>query len=485
MLLHASDKSEDISRSSFVRVRTGRQRFANAIQTFCFFGIVLLVAWAPLPFGSARAFAWGALTACIGAFIVLLGVKEAIYPEWRANEDRVLGPAGALFGIALFWASMQALPWVPRAWVHEIWGQASALLLDTHISPRITVDIASSVTGAFHFATYAALLWLVYYLSEGGEKARELVLFIAAIGTIYSVWGLYVYWTGNASVLWFQKWAYPNDLTSTFVNRNSYAAYAGLSLVAIVGLLLDKMRQIEGLDRRVVIARLAEGLTTRWIGYVAAIIIDATAVLLTHSRAGAAATAIGVVSLLAMAAAVPSLRGPWRRWCAAVLVISAIGLAAISGTVTLTRAVHTEWDLEGRHRIFELTIQAIANNPLLGNGLGTFRSIFPTYRTEDLPLVIDFAHDDYLESFLELGVPAALFLFCSLGYLVFRCFVGAFRRRRNAIYPCIAIGATTLVAADAVFDFSMQIPAVATSYFLLLGAGLAQAVPSRLRDSDQ
>ena len=53
------------------------------------------------------------------------------------------------------------------------------------------------------------------------------------------------------------------------------------------------------------------------------------------------------------------------------------------------------------------------------------------------------------------------------------------RRRRDAVYPCIGFAATTLVAAHSLVDFSLQIPAVALTYSLLMGAACAQSWSTR------
>lgn len=52
-------------------------------------------------------------------------------------------------------------------------------------------------------------------------------------------------------------------------------------------------------------------------------------------------------------------------------------------------------------------------------------------------------------------------------------------RRKNRIYPLVGIGTTMLVGAHSSMDFSLQIPAVALTYSVLLGITLAQSFSSR------
>src|SRR5205085_1188755 len=124
-------------------------------------------------------------------------------------------------------------------------------------------------------------------------------------------------------------------------------------------------------------------------------------------------------------------RGPWRGGFAVMAAVAALVLVVVSGATTLGRIAATAWDAEGRREIYELTLEAIGNTPLLGTGLGTFKWVFPTYRTEDLPFTVELAHNDYLENMLELGIPAALLLTMAVALLVFACVRGVFRRQRN------------------------------------------------------
>lgn len=463
--------------------RHGTASLSDAVAMLCLWGLVGLVAWTPLPLGSVPPWAWGVLTTAAGILLVLRAAGDFIAQEGSEVPGRVTLPAAGLFAIALLWAIFQCLPWAPAAWQHPVWAEAAKLLPGLAFDPAISIDPNSSWTAIFHLATYAAIFWLAFRCGQRGAAARLLVIAFGTIGTVYAVWGLAVYWTGNHYLLWFSKWAYADDLTSTFVNRNSYATYTGLALVAMTGLLLeDVIRRISSPESaRRKLRAFFDNVGVRQVWVVAGVLITAITVLLTHSRGGATATGGGVLGLILIASLVPSLRGPWRKWVALVFALGAVAALVLGGTETLTRLADTSWDVEGRHEIFELTLQAISNNPVIGTGLATFKSIFPTYRTESLPLLVDLAHNDYLENMMELGIPAAVALFLAALWLVIQCALGAFRRHRDAIIPCIAIGASVLIGLQSLVDFSMQIPAVAVAYLTLLGAGLGQATPTGRR----
>ncbi len=103
------------------------------------------------------------------------------------------------------------------------------------------------------------------------------------------------------------------------------------------------------------------------------------------------------------------------------------------------------------------------------------QEVFRFHRSETIPKPLAKAHNTYLENALELGIPAAMALFGTVAALFGRCLIGVRVRRRNAIYPCIGVGATVLIATHASVDFSLQNPAVAATYALLMGAAVAQS----------
>ena len=455
------------------------------LRRLSLWSLIALALWVPLPLGSARPWAAGVLAIAAGLIVMAGGVADLAFGREQPAESRALGIAAALFALALGWAVVQSLPLAPSGWQHPLWAEAQSLLA-TPPAGRIGIDPSAARNALVHLICDAAIFWLAFRAAQRPEGARAILIAVAAIGALYAGWGLIVYGIGNRTVLWFDKWAYPDDLTSTFVNRNSFATFAGLALVTSVGLLVDTvLARIDfQQDRRLVLRSLFDLVMGRAAWLVAAIALTLTAVLLTHSRGGAAATGAGIVGLIVMTFLAPSLRGPWRRGFAVIAAVAALLLVAISGATTLGRIADTSWDVEGRREIYELTLEAIRNTPLLGTGLGSFKWIFPNYRTEDLPFTIELAHNDYLENMLELGIPAALLLTSAVALLVFTCVRGVFRRRRNAIVPCIAVGASLLVGGHACFDFSLQIPAVSLFYLLLLGAGVAQSASTRVHAGD-
>jgi O-antigen ligase len=134
---------------------------------------------------------------------------------------------------------------------------------------------------------------------------------------------------------------------------------------------------------------------------------------------------------------------------------------------------------EIRQALWASAEHMIGDAPWLGLGLGTFENAYPMYADQVYPFVMDKVHNDYLELAAGWGLPATIAWISAIGWCAFLCVRGVFVRRRHRIYPLVAAGATALVAFHSAFDFSLQIPAVALTYAVILGLGLAQAFPTR------
>lgn len=439
--------------------------------------LVLVIVLAPLPLGANRPWAWSLLALLTG--LMLAG--------WTALA--ALGTAGPTvplrrvlwivvpFSLACLWGLAQAMPWLPAAWSHPLWGEAGAAL-GGPVPGFVSIDPALTGAALLRLATYAGLFWLALQLGRERGHARLGLVAIACAGIAYAAYGLVVHLAGWERILWLEKWAYRGDLTATFVNRNAYGAYAGIGLVCCLGLGVHRMRRQEGTRG----ARdLAERLLLRAAPWFAAAILLAVALMLTHSRGALLATGLAVLALFACLALARMVS---RRAALALGIgILAIGtlVVASSGEATLERLAGTS-DLEGdRGQLYRLSAVAIGDAPLLGHGLGTFAAAFKPYRDASLPrpVLYDFAHDIPLELAMDLGLPAALLLQVAYAAGVVLCVLAMRRRRRGQIYPAVGASAALLLFAHGLVDFSAQMPAIAATLAVLLGIGCAQSWSSQ------
>ena len=442
--------------------------------------LILILALAPLPLGSARPLPWSILAMAAGALLLPTIWQEVVDPAPSVLLRPLVLPLFLIL-IVFGWIAYQMLP-NPFAITHQpIWSLAQNALGET-LSPSISVDRYQTAADLLHLITYAAIFIAAWRASRDSDSAWLVVRAIGWIGAAYALYGIIVYSLGNKSILWLPKWAYREDLTGTFVNRNSFATFLGLALVCNLAPLTELFsRRIDASSRRTTILSAFESVLSQGLWIALRIVLIGGALLLTHSRGGTISTLLALAAAAFVILRAPSFRGAWRTplVVATVLVVCLVGIAGGAGL--LARFETTSVTADGRGTVYLETMQAIKEHPIFGTGLGTFEFVYPAYQTPDISAFYDLAHDDYLENTLELGIPAALAFFAALGLLAGRCLLGAFQRRRDGIYPAIAFSATVLVGFHAVVDFSLQIPAVAVTYAALLGMGVAQSVSTTTR----
>ncbi|HZL59295.1 MAG TPA: O-antigen ligase family protein [Stellaceae bacterium] len=465
--------SEDIPAPTPPRRPAPRDPLANAL----FLGLCALVALAPLPLGAARPLAWDVMGLWVAA-LLLGSLWLPLREPTRLRQDLTL-PALLLAAVMAF-VVFQAIPFGPGSWHNPVWEQAGEAL-GRAVPAAIAVDPQAALIGLFRYAMYAGIFYLAYLLAREAVRARRALKLVSWAGTGYAAYGLIVYGAGNRMILWLPKIAYPNDLTATFVNKNSFATYTGLALLATLALIVDSFVMRPRLDGdwrdRVRIA--IEFLSPR-VGLFACLFVQATALLLAHSRGGSVACLFGILLLVIAVSQVPSF-GRARHWGLAAVPLAMVVIAfLISGGTLIERLGESANDAPGRLAIYDSTITAIRDFPIFGTGLGSFPAFFPLYRTDALPTgFINAAHNDYLETMLELGIPAAALLFAVFFWLAGLCARGIYRRRRDEIFPCLGIAASGLVGLHEALDFSLQIPAVTATYLFLMGIAVAQSRSSR------
>jgi len=262
--------------------------------------------------------------------------------------------------------------------------------------------------------------------------------------------------------------------------RFSFTAYAGLGVVCCMGLFLHALRPSRGAPARRAYD-LAETVLVRAMPFLVGAVIIGTALLLSHSRGAFLCTGLGLLVLLVTVVASGLIRPRTALVMTGVIVAVGFAVLSLSGEGTVERLADTPAQIqstdEARANLDRLTGDAIADAPLTGHGFGAFLPAFRMYRDTALaePLVWDFAHNVYLEAAMDLGLPAAVVLYLSFAVVIVACLRGLVRRRRDHIYPAVALSAAALIGGHGLMDFSAQMPAIAVTLALLLGVGFAQS----------
>ena len=129
---------------------------------------------------------------------------------------------------------------------------------------------------------------------------------------------------------------------------------------------------------------------------------------------------------------------------------------------------------EGRLLVFRDGIKMIRAHPM-GVGTGAFQDRFREYQTFRPELLFDHAHNDYIETAAEWGIPVSLAFWTCIFFSLLRA-IRLFvliesPEKRGILLACI--GAILSIALHSFADFNLQIPANAMLFFTFVGISLA------------
>ena len=469
------------------------RRVFHITTEWVFFGLFVAgLAWVPFWLGSNRPIAWGINAVLFPGLAVLYELSLVLRGASHPVALRRIAVPATLFALVIIWILIQNATWTPMAWQHPIWQLASDAL-GQQIAGSISVDRELTALALLRLMTAASAFWLALQLSRDVARARLLIWSVTGISALYAVAGLYALgFMPNARLfaeLATIKFA-GKFVASTFVNQNHYSTFAGIGLVAgVAGVLRLYRRELGQSGRlwRLKIVALINTTGKKAALPLAFVGIIMPALLLTGSRGGIVATALGLFTLFVLTV---RQTGGSRRNDALLLVFATILVATAFiafSDVLVGRITAQGLNDQGRPLVWSMTIKSILSAPALGYGYGTFAALFPMFREGSVAVtdVWDRAHNTYLEIFQGLGLVFGAMLIACVAVLVWDCVKGARTRKRNATIPAVGASVSVLVASHALIDFSLQIQAVTLTYMAILGAGVAQAsdpIPVDLAD---
>lgn len=431
-----------------------------------------LIALAPLPLASARP-AWQWL------WVLVVAVAAVVY-LFQARRTRPMASAlaikAAVVGISVFiaWGFLQALVPMGAGAVFDISSVDNIL----SASGVVSVDPAKTLSNALFFLSHLVFFILVYQYCSRREKTVNFIRFCGVIGSLYAAYGFIVFVSGNDTILWFEKWANQSSLTSTFVNRNSFAAYVGLGLQCLIAYAFfwaqDELA--EGRTGRELYRHVLETMLTKAWWLPLAILLCVVALMLTNSRAGFGSGAVAIFLLFLLS---PNRYGDknsgWGSILRAAIVVAiGVGVFSLSGEM-LDHRLQSDASLDQRFSIYPIVLDAMSNRPIVGYGLGTFEDVFRVFRDDTVTLYFVRAHSDYLEVALTAGIPAAVLLVVSIAALVFQLVASLKFGNQYRSFIVLGITASVQLALHSLVDFSLQIPAVSYLWCAIIAASLAAA----------
>jgi O-antigen ligase len=459
-----------------------------------FYSFVLFLLLAPLYKGGNRALPLLLLElAAIGFLLALTlrrqGPDAGLRPGWGPGSIPGPGlqalprPLLVALGLLLVYPLLQLVP-LPDALWRALPGHAEYIAVlerfaspDTGLAGR-PISVVPVATEFGWLALLPPLACLVVVRALAPADVVRLLLAMAVFTGVHGLLGLLQVGAGGGSVLYLGNVYAHGMATGTFVNRGHFAAMLAMMLPVIVGLLLFDIRQGRRGGRR---RRGAEAnvVSQRALMFASAVLI-LLSLFFTRSRAGIATALVGLAfsSILLVRARAGLRHG---NLIVGALVVVGIALAALIGLAPILERFEPDQlrlSGEGRFAIYAATIRAAIEFLPFGSGLSTFASVFPRFQSGVFGGYIDYAHNDYLQFFMEVGLVAPVIVALLLAAYVMR--MGELLRRdraRSFTVLQIAAGVGLLpMMLHSLFDFALHMPANAMWFATLAGVMLHPGV---------
>jgi O-antigen ligase len=411
--------------------------------------------------------------AAIGFLFVILVVHRA----------RPVLPRGFALaaGLLLAYPLLQLVRLPPSLWRTLPGHAAYATVLERFAASAADlwrpISVVPSATEYGWLALLPPLACLLGAMRLSPEHVARLLLVMAAVAGAEALLGLLQIGPSGGGILYLGN-EEPGQYAAigTFVNRSHFAAMLAMALPTIVGLLVYSMhpgRRRHGRQSR---PPTSEAIARRGLLFAAAVMIM-VCLLFTRSRAGIAAGVVGLVcSAIVLVRARAASVGNSRTRVAALVVA---GLVAISALLALAIGIapilrglepgHVESSADFRAAIYVATLHAAAEFMPFGSGLSTYADVFPRFQVG--AGFIDYAHSDYLQALMELGVVAPVVV--ALLLYAYAARMGELLRDRSGrsfTLLQLAAGAGMLpMVLHSMFDFALHMPANAMWFATLAG----------------
>lgn len=336
------------------------------------------------------------------AAIALIALRPVALLTFFRRAPR---PIAILTGLSLALPLLQSIPLPPPLW-QALPGRTliadSLNLIGQHDAWfPFSLEVHRTLLAFFALLPPVLLLALTWQLPE--TQRRTLLVALAGMALIVVLLGAQQLASGNRILMLFDEGYQSSDLQGTFANRNAAGVFFVLALCALAGAF---PRHSPGLKRT--------------LAALAAALLLLIGVVLTRSRSSMALTLVPCL-LAAVRFALPRLIRAGRTTSPQLLILAgllaALGLAGVIGLASQNQRIRHSFtrfdDLHDRRpAIWADTVTAAERYWPLGSGIGTFDEVFQI--DESLETLgagrAARAHNDYLETALESGLPGLALL---------------------------------------------------------------------------
>jgi O-antigen ligase len=449
-----------------------------------FAGILLLLVFAPLAFGSIHV--WAYSIAEFGVFILLSVYIMRYILHTSSQLSWVRTSVNRILLLLLLLIGLQLIP-LPASWMAFISPKTFSDKMQLSELPQISIAYSfhSATMEFLKIAAYIGMFFLVLNTLKSKQRIDMLVYVLIFTGLFEAMYAIAQTFSANPMIWWWKSRVGGAKFASgTFIGSNHFAFYLEMILPLTLGYMIGQKKRekrlLPGLGgtrafiQKVIAVLSPESAHPQKILFFFMSVIIGTALLMSASRGGIISMA---ASMFFMALLFLSKR-EYRKY--GVLILSLCLIVFIYGLQlgirpTLDKFKNLEKGAESRLHSSLDAMPVLESYPIFGVGWGNFRHVYPQYAAKEEYEASGYLHNDWLEAGAETGVIGLCLIFAAFFIYMFRM-VRLWRQRRNLHAVGIGAGVMTGVLSAAFHsfsDFSMHIPANPLTLSAILALGYA------------
>lgn len=447
---------------------------AQAKQNIPFFFFLFTLFVAPLAFGTAEAWSMATVEVLIGATTILFFLQNRKSPAIVVRSPAVLP-----LGLLIAWMAFQIIP-LPPAMVHVI-APATYRIYEPILGVPggsawipLTVSGKTSSLELLRISAYALFYILTVQFLSTGTRLTKTVRYVVFLAIVISFFAIIQKVTSPEKIYWFRQTPAHATATGPYVYHNHYAGFMEMLCPLALALFIYFRPTVS--YEKTLRARIATFFAMPssnlhfFLGF--GVILILSSIFISLSRGGMISISLALLLFATLLVRKKTGSGIMLvvLFCFLLLVLSWFDWQPLLGKLHKTFAGQGGIN-DSRLRLWKDSAAIIHDFFVTGSGFGTFKNIYPQYRTIPGTVIFDHAHNDYIELLTDGGL---------VGFLLAAWFVLAvlvhgwknLRQRREKYSILVSIGALTGIVSimlHSVTDFNMHNGANGLYFFFLCG----------------
>lgn len=405
-----------------------RSREGGILQWVLALGLCALLIFAVLAFGAVEEWSTFAFEAGAVALFLLWAGKQFVSRQVALSKNPLYPPALFFFGLILAQIALRrsAYGYVTK---YEV----------------------------IRYASYGIVLLIAAECVRDEDVRKRFALALIVFGGLYAFFALAQELTFNGKIFWVRTVRFNGSVYGSYVNHNHYAGL--MEMLVPFPLVVGMGHLLTGGKRALVVF---------------SAILMAGTIFLSGSRGGMIAFVLEIVLFAALT--LGKRRSPRMALGSMAVCVLVLGFLVFLGKGQVLGRLG-DLDPGIRLDITKDCLKMFSHRPVWGWGLGTFPTVYPSYRSFYSNLFVNEAHNDYAQLLVETGLLG----FALMLWFLICLYRHGLRTSRHwefqwdgAVSFAALLGCTGILFHSFV-DFNLQIPANAALFYVL--CGLAASSP--------